>query len=279
LERAALPDKVHGARQPLVELHNATVVLGATRVLNDLTLTICAGEHTAILGPNGAGKSTLMKLLALEQYPLSGEHESAIRLFGRERWDVFELRSQLGMVSSDLHDRFTRGNNCGAITAHDAVVSGFFASQGLFNHHHVSEAMRQAARDALEIMGVAHLADSALDSMSTGEARRVLIARALAHKPRALVLDEPTRGLDLVARHHFMERVRGIASAGTTILLVTHHVDEIIPEIGRVILLQDGRIAGDGPKSTILTDDLLSRVFRAPLVVDQRNGYYNVHHA
>jgi iron complex transport system ATP-binding protein len=255
-------------------------VLAGVRVLDDLTLTIRAGEHTAILGPNGAGKSTLMKLLALEQYPLPGEPgASPVRVFGRERWNVFELRSQLGMVSPDLHDRFTRGNTRGAITAHDAVVSGFFASQGLFDHHSVSEAMRQAAGDALETMGVAHLANVSLDAMSTGEARRVLIARALAHKPRALVLDEPTRGLDLVARHQFMERVRGVARAGTTILLVTHHVDEIIPEIERVILLQDGRVAGDGPKGTILTGDLLSRVFRAPLVVDRRNGYYHVQHA
>jgi iron complex transport system ATP-binding protein len=249
-------------------------------VLDDLTLTIRAGEHTAILGPNGAGKSTLMKLLALEQYPLSREHGgSPVRVFGRERWDVFQLRSQLGIVSADLHDRFTRGNTRGAITAHDAVVSGFFASQGLFGHHDVSDAMRQAADDALETMGVTHLARATLNTMSTGEARRVLIARALAHKPRALVLDEPTRGLDLVARHQFMERVRGVAAAGTTILLVTHHCDEIIPEIDRVILLQDGRIARDGAKAAVLTEEMLSRVFGAPLVVDQRNGYYHVHHA
>jgi iron complex transport system ATP-binding protein len=268
------------ALQPIVELNQATVVLGGARVLDALTLTIGAGEHTAILGPNGAGKSTLMKLLALEQYPLPGGHgDPPIRLFGRERWDVFELRSHLGMVSPDLHDRFTRGNARGAITGYDAVVSGFFASQGLFDHHHTSDAMRRAAGDALDMMGVAHLARATLDAMSTGEARRVLIARALVHKPRALVLDEPTRGLDLVARHHFMERIRGVAAAGTTILLVTHHVDEIIPEIERVILLQDGRVAGDGPKSTMLTEAVLSRAFRATLIVDRRNGYYHVHHA
>jgi iron complex transport system ATP-binding protein len=265
---------------PLVELNQATVVLGGARVLDALTLTIGAGEHTAILGPNGAGKSTLMKLLALEQYPLPDEHgDPPIRVFGRERWDVFELRSLLGMVSPDLHDRFTRGNARGAITAYDAVVSGFFASQGLFAHHYVSDAMRRAAGDALEVMGVAHLAGATLDAMSTGEARRVLIARALAHKPRALVLDEPTRGLDLVARHHFLERIRGVAAAGTTILLVTHHAEEIIPEIDRVILLQDGRVAGDGPKAAVLTEGVLSRVFRAALVVDRRNGYYHVRHA
>ena len=98
--------------------------------------------------------------------------------------------------------------------------------------------------------------------MSTGEARRVLIARALVHHPKALVLDEPTRGLDLVARHHFMERVRAVARDGTTILLVTHYVDEIIPEIDRVILLKRGRIAADGPKAEVLTRAILSDAVR-----------------
>ena len=140
---------------------------------------------------------------------------------------------------------------------------------------------RQMTRDVhtplLDSVGAGHLAEATLDTMSTGEARRVLIARALVHKPKALVLDEPTRGLDLVARHHFMERVRGVAERGTTIILVTHHADEIIPEIDRVILLSRGRVACDGSKSTVLTDANLSKVFGAPLTVEEANGYYKVH--
>src|SRR6185295_9216835 len=128
-----------------------------------------------------------------------------IRLFGRDRWNVFELRAQLGIVSADLHDRFVHGNSSGTITGVDAVVSGFFASQGVFAHQRVTAGMRRQAIDALESVGVGHLAAATLDTMSTGEARRVLIARALVHKPIALVLDEPTRGLDLVAHHAFME--------------------------------------------------------------------------
>ena len=269
--------ELHDTLLNILELRDATVVLGGARVLDSLALTIRTGEHTAVLGPNGAGKSTLMKLLTLQVYPLASSNGvPPIRVFGQDRWNVFELRSELGIVSADLHDRLVHGNVAGRITGRDAVLSGFFASQGLFANHRVTEAMRAAAWAALELMGVAHLAAATLDEVSTGEARRVLIARALVHDPKALVLDEPTRGLDLVARHQFMERVRAIARRGVTVLLVTHHVDEIIPEIGRVILLRRGRVAFDGAKSVALTEEHLGAVFDAPVAVDRADGYYNV---
>jgi ABC-type molybdenum transport system, ATPase component/photorepair protein PhrA len=162
------------------------------------------------------------------------------------------------------------------LTGLEAVVSGFFATHGVFSHQRVSAAMRRRAMEALERVDAARLARATLDTMSTGEARRVLIARALVHEPAALVLDEPTRGLDLVSRHHFMERVRAIAREGTTILLVTHHVDEIIPEIARVILLRRGRIARDGLKAAVLTAKHLGHAFDAPLTVVETDGYYHV---
>jgi iron complex transport system ATP-binding protein len=230
-----------------------------------------------MLGPNGAGKSTLMRLLTLQQYPLATENrEASIRLFGRDRWNVFELRSQMGIVSADLHDRFVHGNSNGVLRALDAVASGFFATLGVFAHQHVTDDMRARALEALDRVGAAALATRTLDTLSTGEARRVLIARALVHGPQVLVLDEPTRGLDLVARHAFMERVRDVARQGTTILLVTHYVEEIIPEIDRVVLLARGRIAFDGTKREVLTGPRLSHVFTSPLVVHEANGYYHI---
>jgi iron complex transport system ATP-binding protein len=269
-------------RVPLLELNNASVVLGGVRVLDRLSLAIPVGQHTAILGPNGAGKSTFIKLLTLQLYPAvdnaggSVADVPAIRVFGQDRWDVFQLRSRLGIVSADLHDRFVHGNSNGVLTGLDAVVSGFFATYGVFAHQRVTDAMRRQAMDALERIEAGALARATLDTMSTGEARRVLIARALVHRPVALVLDEPTRGLDLVSRHHFMERVRSVARQGTTILLVTHHVDEIVPEIERVILLRRGRIASDGLKPDVLTPTHLSHAFDAPLAVDQTDGYFHV---
>ena len=262
---------------PLLQLADATVILGGARVLDQLTLSIPIGQHTAILGPNGAGKSTFIRLLTLQQYPLAnGNGTPPIRVFGRDRWDVFSLRSQLGLVSADLHDRFVQGNANGSIVGADAVLSGFFASQGVFAHQRVTDAMRRRAVDALDRVGASHLAAKTLDTMSTGEARRVLIARALVHEPKALVLDEPTRGLDLVARHQFMERVRAIARQGTTLLLVTHHVDEIIPEIDRVVLLKDGRVGADGSKADVLTGVQLGEAFGARLDVSEAGGYFHV---
>jgi iron complex transport system ATP-binding protein len=217
-----------------------------------------------------------MRLFALEQYPLPSVNGTPpIRLFGRERWEVLALRSRMGIVSADIHDRFVQGNANGAITALDAVVSGFFATQGVFGHQAVTDAMRDRAAAALERMGVAHLARVPLDRVSTGEARRILIARGLVHEPRALILDEPTRGLDLVSRHAFMERVRRIAADGTTLILVTHYIDEIVPEIGRVILLDRGRIVADGPKRDVLTAERLGPLFGATLAIECHDGYFH----
>ena len=261
--------------EPVLELSNASVKKGDTVVLHGLSLSIQQGEHTAILGPNGAGKSILLKLLTHEEraIPLPGD-ASAVRVFGDDRWNVFELRPQLGIVSADLHQRFVGGNSEGRITALTAVVSGFVASQGILRYSSITGDMRRLAAHSLERMGAAHLAQRLMNEMSSGEARRVLLARALVTNPRALVLDEPTTGLDVIGRHQFMERVRDIAREGTTLILITHHVEEIIPEIERVILLSRGRIAGDGPKRTLLTDARLSDVFGGKMRIESREGYY-----
>ena len=221
------------AEQPLLELHGATVVLGGTRILDGLTLTIAAGEHTAILGPNGAGKSTFIKLLTLQQYPLPAANGTPpIRVMGRDRWDVFALR----VADGDRLTRSPRPVRARQLQRHDhrarrGRCPAFSRARGSSRISRSPARCAGGAARRWRRVGAAHLAAATLDTMSTGEARRVLIARALVHQPRALVLDEPTRGLDLVARHEFLERIRAVAQQGTTILLVTHHVDEIIPEI------------------------------------------------
>jgi iron complex transport system ATP-binding protein len=262
--------------EPVLELLDATVIKGDRPALAAITLIVRNGEHTAILGPNGAGKSVLVNLLTHQDRARpTADGASPVRVFGEDRWNVFELRSRLGIVSADLHRRFVQGNSEGRVAGEAAVLSGFFASQGILRHGVVTDQMRQQAADALARMGVAHLARRPLNEMSTGEARRVMLARALATAPRALVLDEPTTGLDVAARHSFMERVRQIAREGTTIILVTHHLEEIIPEIDRVVLLRAGRIAGDGTKRSMLTADRLSDLFEVPIALDELNGYYH----
>jgi iron complex transport system ATP-binding protein len=258
----------------LFQLLDATVIKDDRRILDGLNLTIRDGEHTAILGPNGAGKSLLVSLLMYHERALArADGVEPVRVLGHDSWNVFDLWTQVGFVSSDLHHRFVNGNSEGRITAESAVLSGFLASQGILRYGDVTPEMRRKAASALETAGAAHLATRRLNQMSSGEARRVLLARVLATSPRVLVLDEPTTGLDVVARHAFMERVRGIVRGGTTLLLITHHIEEVIPEIARVILLRDGAIVGDGPTSEMLTAERLSEVFGHPLTIDEAAGY------
>jgi len=263
-----------GVGEAVLELSDATVVKNGVRVLDGLTLAIRSGEHTAILGPNGAGKTALINVLTHDDYALAREGPPPVRVFGCDRWNVSELRSRLGIVSADLHDQFVHGNCAGKIRGVDSVVSAFFATRGFLGGLPVTQEMRQRAAATLAGLGAAHLAHKLLDEMSTGEARRVLIARALVTEPRALVLDEPTAGLDVVARHRFLGLVRNIAQQGTTIVLVTHHVEEIVPEVERVVLLRRGRIVDSGPKASMLTPERLSALFEAPIAVRQVDGYY-----
>ncbi len=266
---------------PILELLDATVVKDDRPVLHGIRLTIREGEHTAVLGPNGAGKSMLLSLLTHHERAVSpADVPSPVRVFGDDRWNVAELRSQLGIVSADLHQRFVAGNSEGSITGEAAVLSGFLVSHGILRYGAITDDMRSRTAEALDAVGATHLARRTMDQMSSGEARRVMLARVLATSlsgvPRVLVLDEPTTGLDISARHGFMELVRDIVRRGATLVLITHHSEEIVPEIQRVILLQAGRIVADGPKASMLTGERLSGVFGLPIAVQQAGGYYYV---
>ncbi len=253
----------------------ASVVRNGRRILDNLSLEIREGEHTAILGPNGSGKSSLIRLITREDYPLASDNGTPpLLLFGQDLWNVFELRSHLGIISADLQAHFLNRTLPGRTRGLDAVLSGFFASYGIFRHHTLTEAMREQARRSLELLEAAHLAEAFIETMSTGEIRRILIARALVTEPRALILDEPTTGLDLLARSRFLLTLQNIARHGKTIILVTHRVEEIFPEIDRVILLKRGRITLDGRKREVLTSQHLSAMFGAPIRVQESHGYY-----
>lgn len=223
----------------------------------------------AILGPNGCGKSTLIKTITRECYPLL-RPESTLRILGQENWNIFELRSQIGVVSNDLMTQVTRD-----ITGRELVLSGFFGSIGIWPNHQVTAEMEAAARAAMERLEAAHLGSRWLDELSSGEARRLLIARALIHQPSTLLLDEPTTSLDLPTLREIRGQLRSLAGSGVGLVLVTHHLDDIIPEIDRVVLLRDGIVQMDGPKTEILTPEGLSGAFRTPLEVVQRDGYYH----
>lgn len=259
------------ARPAIVEFRNVTVDRGAFRALHDITLAIHAGEHTAILGPNGSGKSTLLKVLTRECYPRLLEPAPEVRILGQEAWRLFDLRAALGIVTNELVEQCTQ-----PYSLRETVLSGFFGSIGVWPYHEVSGAMEEKAREAMERLEIAGLAERAMTAMSSGEQRRAVIARALVHDPQALVLDEPTNSLDIHATRELRRTLRRLAQAGITIILVTHHLPDIIPEIGRVVALKRGRILADGPKPEILRAATLSAVFDTPVEVLETSGYYHM---
>lgn len=256
--------------QALLDMRRVSVMRGSKTVLDGLDLRIGVGEHVALLGPNGCGKSTLIKTITRECYPLIAPG-SSMTILGEESWDIFALRSALGIVSNDLMATCTRN-----ITGIEVVLSGFFSSVGIWPWHEVTDAMREKAACVLAQLEASHLADRMVTQMSSGEARRVLIGRALVHDPHALLLDEPSTSLDILAQHELRRILRELAQSGIGIIMVTHHLADIIPEIERVVLMRAGRLVADGPKREVLTEDVLARLFGLPVAVTERDGYYHL---
>ncbi len=254
----------------LIELKNVSVMRGDRLALSGLSLRIEPGEHVAILGPNGCGKSTFIKTVSRECYPLA-RPGSSMTILGQERWNVFELRGMLGIVTNDLVAACTRD-----ASALEIVLSGFFSSVRLMPYHPVDEPMVEAALNALRAMEAEHLAERLMTEMSSGETHRVVIARALVHHPRALLLDEPCTSLDLRAQYELRSVFRTLAQSGLGLIMVTHDLNDVIPEIERVILLRAGEVLADGDKREILSQGRLSALFGIPVELSERDGYYRL---
>jgi iron complex transport system ATP-binding protein len=258
------------AAPALLDLQNIQVMRGQKVVLDGFTLRIQNGEHVAILGPNGCGKSTLIKTITRECYPIA-RPDSSMTILGEQSWNVFELRSLLGIVSNDLMSWCT-----GEAVGRDVVLSGFFSSNDIYPNHLITPEQKRRAEEALAQLQVAHLAERAVCEMSSGEARRVLIARALVHQPRALLFDEPSNSLDLRARHSLRQTMSLLANSGIGIILVTHDLSDIIPEIERVVLMSSGRIVADGKKEETLQGERLSALFGMKVEISRRDGHYHL---
>jgi len=255
---------------PLLELNNIRVMRGEKIALDDFSLCIAADEHVAILGPNGCGKSTLIKTITRECYPVV-RPGSSMKILGQESWNVFALRSPMGIVSNDLMLSCT-----GEASGRDVVLSGFFSSVSIYPNHVVDPNHRDLADAALAQLRISHLADRPVCEMSSGEARRTLIARALVHNPRALLFDEPCNSLDLAAQQSLRHTMCQLANSGSGIILVTHELADIIPEIQRVVLMSQGRIVADGPKEEILQVERLAELFGIEVELSRREGHYHL---
>jgi iron complex transport system ATP-binding protein len=255
-----------------LDLSNVNVARGDRVVLHDVNLSIRAGEHVAILGPNGCGKSTLILTMTCQIYPIV-MNGMRVRIFGRERWDLTQLRKHFGVVGQGLMGSELPGERTAVTRGIDAVIAGFFSASTLWPNLHVTEEMRARAAEALERIEATHLEDQLVGEMSAGEKRRILIARALVHRPRQLLLDEPSNALDLAAQRDLRETLRRLTAEGTGLVLVTHHLGDILPEIERIILMGDGRIIADGPRDELLTAPRLSELFNTHVRIGHDDGW------
>lgn len=252
----------------MIHIRHATVRRKDTLLLDDLCVDIPQGEHVAIIGPNGAGKSTLVKLITKQVHPLYSPRMQ-LSLFGKSRWNVTDLRRQIGIVSDDLASLCST-----TYTARQTVLSGFFSSIGIDFHHQVTDQMTRRALIMMEFMEIEHLAQRAMNKLSSGENRRVLIARALVNDPHTLILDEPASSLDLKSQKAFKEKLRELSGLGKHLIMVTHDLSEIIPEIDKVILMSSGRIVASGNKQELFTPQRLSELYGTEVFVDHHQGWY-----
>ncbi len=249
-----------------IEILDATVISGGTEILRGMSLVLRSGEHACILGPNGSGKSTLVRLIAGDVHAAYKE-PPAIRLFGQERWNLFELRGRLGIVSDALQSAHSVADS-----VLDVALSGFYGSVGLPLRAEPTPEMIEKAERAAERMGMGRLLGRRASTLSSGEMRRALVARALVHEPEMLLLDEPYTALDIAAKAAFSGSVAALAASGHSIVLVTHDLSEIGPEIERVVLIKGGRVFADGPKRALLNAETMSELYGIRVRVEREEG-------
>lgn len=261
---------------PIVDLKHVYVARGTEVVLHDVSVLIHAGENLAILGPNGCGKSTLLKTITCDLYPIV-RPETSVNIMGRQRWDLTTLKRKMGVVTADLPGRQTLST-----TGIDAILTGFFSSSTLWPNLHVTAQMRQHAEQIICQIGAETLRDKLVGEMSAGQQRRIMIGRAIAGTTSAdeggvqmLLLDEPSNALDIGAQHDLREMLRLLAQRGTSILLITHHIADILPEMNRIVMMNAGRIVADGTKAELMNEPRMSELFGRDIRMSERDGYWN----
>jgi iron complex transport system ATP-binding protein len=256
----------------IIELEHVDVARGNNIVLHDVSFSVKAGEHLAILGPNGCGKSTLLKTVTCELYPIV-RPGMRVQIMGRQRWDLTQLKRRMGVVNAELPGRQTL-----TTSGFDAILTGFFSSSTLWPNLEVTDAMRERAEEILKLVHGEALREKPVGEMSAGQQRRIMIGRALAGttgEVQMLLLDEPSNALDLAAQRDLREMLRTLAQQGVAILLITHHIADILPEIDRIVMMREGRIVADGSKKELLTEERLGELFGGEIHLSERDGYFN----
>ena len=255
-----------------VEFGNVSLVRNGVRILDNISMKIRTDESAAVIGPNGSGKTSLMKLLKGDARPYyDASSDTVCKLFGQERWNIFDLRNRIGAVSGELQSRFSGGMSVGAV-----ILSGFFRTADVYRDHVITDAMVRAAEKAAEAVGISDKLTDDAGRLSLGEMRRALIARALVPEPEVLLLDEPMTGLDVVAREKFRNMLDSLIEKGTGIIMITHELEDIPKNADRVIMMKNGRIFADGRKKDLLVSDTVSGLFSSDVRVTEENGTYRM---
>ena len=250
--------------QALIEMKNVFVRKEDKNILNNINLKIECGERVAILGQNGSGKSSLIKTMTGE-YRCDSARNGNVKIYGNELWKIFDIRKAFGIVSNEIQTDFRKD-----MTAEDAVLSGFFGSIGTNRSQDIDDNMRKKADSALESVCAAQLKGRRLKTFSSGEMRRIIMARALVNDPEALILDEPMNSLDIGGKYLVRRSIEGLADTGHTLIMVTHDPADIGPEFKRIIMIKDGVIIRDGGVD-ILTNENLSELYGVSVSVYRIN--------
>lgn len=255
----------------IIEFENIYVSYNIEPILKEINLTIREHEHWVILGSNGSGKSTLMKLFSNEIYP-HAKYPYKKKIFNKERFTTMELRQHLGIITNDLHIYFEQHG--AFLTVYEVILSGYYASIGVFKHQDFTPAQHNRAMEVLKYLNLEALKDRQVATLSTGQLRKAIIGRALIHKPKAFILDEPTIGLDFKAQQNFIQLLRAL-SKEASIIIITHHLDEIFPEITHAALMYNQTIYKQGKKEEILNSKNFSEIFGVNIDLEyEKNRYY-----
>ncbi|MEX2673807.1 MAG: ATP-binding cassette domain-containing protein [Phycisphaeraceae bacterium] len=248
-----------------VSMNGVAVHRGPTSILREVNWSLPIGSRCVVLGPNGSGKSTLMRIVTGFMWPSRGTVDILGQRLGRT--DVRQLRKRIAVV--DPAARFGVDEN---LTTLQVVLTGYFGTLGLF--HEATTGQIEHARDRLASVGLGQRHDHPYRVLSTGERRRCLLARALVELPEILILDEPTAGLDLAGRERLLATVTQLQHQhpSLTVIMVTHHVEEISPQTDQLLLLREGEIVAMGPPDQIITPEQLSAVFGCKVFVQKRSG-------
>lgn len=257
----------------VLELTDVTITRSGKNLLDSVSWRVLPGDHWVIVGPNGAGKTTLLQVASANMHPTSGTAEILGERLGAV--DVFELRPRIGHTSASIAELVPAGE-----TVRNLILSAAYAVLGRWNEEYEDED-HQRAMAMLAELGIAALADRTFGTLSEGEKKRVLIARALMTDPEVVLLDEPAAGLDVGAREDLIASLEALASdnRGPSLVMVSHHLEEIAPGFTHALLLSEGRVVSAGPIVDTLTSQNLSEAFGQRLEVTYDAGRFTARRA